>query len=124
MSRLGKETETDTDGEARKSGWPRSSGKYVRFPFPHVPAANAEKESPLDPSKQKTIQYNIDWSVSSARAIPRKNVDRGNGMETVFLRVCKSLTVIMNGMGFTFLFVSSPANSCSRNGTPRISPSP
>ena len=89
LSRLGEETETDTtDNEASSGGnggWPGWSGKYVggsTFPFPRVAAAaNAEKKSPLNPAKQKGIQYNIDWSVSSI--IPRKNIDRR--IENVFL---------------------------------------
>ena len=86
MTRLGEETETDTDGEASSTvlygGWPGWSGNYIggsTISFPRVPV-NDEKKSPLNPSKQKKIQYNIDWSASSA--IPRKNVDRGN--ESVF----------------------------------------
>ena len=111
LSLLGEETETDTDGEASgtgwygNEGWPRGSGKYVggsTFPFPRVPA-NAEKKSPLNPSKQKRIQYSIDWSASSV--IPRKNMNRGN--EIIFL---ESLQVVDggDGMGFKFLLCYFP----------------
>ena len=130
LSLLGEETETETDGEVSSSGlyrgnggWPGWSGKFVggsTFPFPRVPA-NPEKKSPLNPSKQKRIHYNIDWSVSSV--IPRKNVDRGT--ENVFL---ESLLVVDgdHGMRFAFLFffISPPNNLGSRNGTPRIHSSP
>ena len=105
LSRLGEETETDTDGDASSTGygdggWPGWSGKYVggsTFPFPRVPA-NVEKKSPLNPSKQKKIQYNIDWSASSV--IPRKNVDRKH--ENIFF---ESLQVVdgVDGMDFAFL---------------------
>ena len=106
LSRLGEETETDTDGEASgtglygNGGWPGWSGKYVggsTFPFPRFTTANAEKKSPLNPAKQKGIQYNIDWSVSSV--IPRKNVDRRN--ENVFF---ESLQVVHGDHGMRFPF--------------------
>ena len=116
LSRLGEETETDTDGEASgtgslygNGGWPGWGGKYVggsTFPFPRVPAANAaEKKSPLNPSKQKRIQYNIDWSVSSV--IPRKNVDRR--IENVFF---ESLQIVHgdDGMRFPPFVLFLPSN--------------
>ena len=114
LSQLGEETETDTDGDSSSTGlygnggWPRGSGKYVdgsTFPFPRLPA-NAEKKSPLNPSKLKKIQYSIDWSASSV--IPRENVNRGN--EIIFF---ESLQVVdgENGMGSAFLlFYLFPAN--------------
>ena len=114
LSRLGEETETDTDGEASSTGygngsWPGWSGKYVggsTFPFPRVPA-NAEKKSPLNPSKQKKIQYSIDWSASSV--IPRKNVNRGN--ENIFFESLHVVDGDDDGMGFEFfLFYLFPAN--------------
>lgn len=70
LSRLGEETETDTEGESSSTGW---CGKYVggsTFPFPRVPPT-----SPLNSSNQK---YEIDWSQSSR--IPRNHV-----LENVFL---------------------------------------
>ena len=111
LSQLGEETETETEGEASSGGygnggWPGWSGKFVggsTFPFPRVPAANgADKKSPLNPSKPKRIQYNIDWSVSSA--IPRKNVDRTN--ENVFF---DSLHVfhVDNGIVISLFFLFS-----------------
>ena len=108
LSRLGEETETDTDGEASatgygNSGWPGWSGKYVggsTFPFPRVPPANAEKRSPLNPSKQKKFQYDIDWSASSV--IPRKNLNRAN--ENVFFESLQVVGGDDDGMAFAFLF--------------------
>jgi hypothetical protein len=101
LSRLGEETEeTDTDGEASSGGWPGWSGKFVggsTFPFPRVPAANSDKKSPLNPSKQKGIQYNINWSASSI--IPRKNVDRR--IENVFL---DTLQVVHGDNGMSRFF--------------------
>lgn len=103
LSRLGEDTETETEGEASSTGlygnggWPGWSGKYVggsTFPFPRV----AEKKSPLNSSStQKRIQYSVDWSVSSV--IPRKNVDRRN--ENVFF---DTLQVAHTNHGMPFVF--------------------
>ena len=113
LSRLYEETETDTDGEASSGGlygngnWPGWSGKYVggsTFPFPRVSGATAtatanaaEKKSQPNPAKQKGIQFNIDWSVSSI--IPRKNVDRR--VENVFFETLQ-VEQVDDGLQFSF----------------------
>jgi hypothetical protein len=110
LSRLGEETETETEGEGSSSnalygsgGWAGWSGKYVggsTFPFPRVPSNENDNKSPLNPSKQKGIQYQIDWSHSSP--IPRKNADQGT--ENVFFDSLQVVEGVDNGNPFLLFF--------------------